>query len=214
MNKGEPSHDRQSQNCRYGSDFFVPRIELKLPLLYEIILFMAINKFEEELKGGHHNSLGNTVKVVEEVLSDQDRLQDLIDCWKSHDELVRLRVQNGVKRVAKEQPKWVAEFLPDLLSWITDIDQASTKWCLSTLYVWLDEYMTNEQRKTAIEIMKDNIHYNDWIVQNTTSESLAYYAKKDAELRQWLIPELEDLSVSKHKSVSNRAKKLIDALSE
>ena len=173
---------------------------------------MAINNFEIELKGGHHNSLGNTVQVVEEVLKDKNKLQMLIDCWNSEDELVRLRVQNGVKRVAKEKPEWVAEYLPDLLGWITEIDQASTKWCLSTLYMWLDEYLSKDQRKNAIEIMKTNLHYNDWIVQNTTSESLTYFAKNNNELKEWLIPELSKLTESRHKSVSNRANKLLDTL--
>ena len=173
---------------------------------------MPINEFETELKGGHHNSLGNTVNVVNTILDDQTKLKDLIECWKSEDELVRLRVQNGVKRVAKEKPEWVADFLPDLLDWITKIDQASTKWCLSTLYMWLEKYMSKDQQTKAIKIMKNNLHYDDWIVQNTTSESLAHYAKKDDSLRKWLIPELNKLTKSRHKSVSRRAQKLIDSL--
>jgi hypothetical protein len=79
--------------------------------------------------------------------------------------------------------------------------------------MWLDGYMTEEQRKTAIEIMKGNLHYDDWIVQNTTSESLTHFAKKDDELKQWLIPELKKLTDSRHKSVARRAQKYIDSLS-
>ncbi len=171
-----------------------------------------MNKFESELKGGHPNSLGNTVKVVEDVLMDRTRLKDLVECWKSEDELVRLRVQNGVKRVAKEKPEWVADFLPDLLGWITEIDQASTKWCLSTLYMWLEKYMSKDDQTRAVEVMKSNLHYDDWIVQNTTSESLGYYAKNDENLKQWLMPELKKLLGSRHKSVARRAQKLIDSL--
>jgi hypothetical protein len=150
--------------------------------------------------------------VLSQILDDRAKIQLLIDCWKSDDELVRLRVQNGVKRVAKERPEWVVEFLPDLLSWITEIDQPSTKWCLSTLYMWLSDFMTKEQIDKAIEVMKGNLHYDDWIVQNTTSESLAFYAKRDENLREWLLPELTKLTNSRHKSVSRRAQKLIESL--
>lgn len=173
---------------------------------------MAINTFESLLTGGHPNSLGNTLDVVEEVLSDRNKLSDLIACWKSEDEVVRLRVQNAVKRVAKEHPDWAADFLPDFLTWISKINQASTKWCLSTLFMWLDEYMDDKQKVKAIVIMKSNLHYDDWIVQNTTSESLTYYAMKDIKLKQWLIPELEILTKSKHKSVAKRALKYIEEL--
>jgi hypothetical protein len=174
---------------------------------------MALNNFEEMLTGGHPNSLGRTVEVVDIVLKDKNKLNDLITCWRSDDELVRLRVQNAMKRVAKEHPDWVAKYIPDLLSWVTKIDQASTKWCLSTLYMWLDSYLTDIQRAKAIEIMKQNLRYDDWIVQNTTAESLTYYARENEELKKWLLPELKKLITSRHKSVARRAEKYLSQLS-
>lgn len=173
---------------------------------------MAINQYEELLTGGHPNSLGNTLQVVDDVLKDEKNLQKLIDCWKSDDEVVRLRVQNAVKRVAKVHPDWVAAYLPDFLGWVSTIDQASTKWCLSTLFMWLDSYMNPEQASNAVTIMKSNLHYDDWIVQNTTAESLAYFAQKDEDLKTWLLPELKTLTSSRHKSVARRAQKLLESL--
>jgi hypothetical protein len=175
---------------------------------------MALNSFEEMLKGGHPNSPGRTIEVVQLVLKNKSELKQLIDCWKSDDELVRLRVQNAVKRVAKEQPAWVAEYIPDFVSWISNIDQASTKWCLSTLFMWLEDYLSKNQQAKAIDIMKNNLHYDDWIVQNTTSESLTHFAKNDIELKTWLIPELRKLTTSRHKSVARRAQKYLDELSK
>ncbi len=175
---------------------------------------MPINDYEVLLTGGHPNSLGNTIQVVDDVLKDEKKLKDLINCWKSEDEVVRLRVQNAIKRVAKERPEWVAAYIPDFISWISKIDQPSTKWCLSTVFMWLDSYLTDEQKTKAIEIMKDNLHYDDWIVQNTTSESLAFYAKQDEDLKIWLLPELQKLMKSRHKSVAGRARKLIDSLQD
>ncbi len=117
------------------------------------------------LTGGHPNSLGNTIQVVEEVLKDKAKLQDLYDCYKSTDEVVRLRVSNGMKRVCKEKPEWVAEYLDELILDTSKIDQASTKWTLSTLFMWLDGFMNAEQRRGAITVMKTNLHYDDWIVR-------------------------------------------------
>jgi hypothetical protein len=68
--------------------------------------------------------------------------------------------------------------------------------------------MTSSQRNHAIEIMQSNIHYDDWIVQNTTSESLAHFARSSDDLKQWLVPELTKLEKSRHKSVAKRATKL------
>lgn len=173
---------------------------------------MYINKYEELLSGGHPNSLGNTIDVVNDVLSDERKLNDLFSCYQSNDEVVRLRVSNAIKRVCKEHPEWVAKFIDDLISNTSKINQASTKWTLSTLFMWLDKYMTTNQRLEAIKIMKSNLHYDDWIVQNTTSESLAHFAMNNESLKKWLIPELEKLTKSRHKSVAKRAVKLMETL--
>lgn len=173
---------------------------------------MAINRYEDLLTGGHPNSLGNTIEVVNDVLTDEKNLKDLYDCYESKDEVVRLRVSNGMKRICKEHPDWVAKYLDDLIEKTSKINQASTKWTLSTLFMWLDNRMTEEQRENAIAIMKKNLHFDDWIVQNTTSESLAHFAKHNSGLRQWLLPELKILTKSRHKSVARRAQKLIEML--
>lgn len=47
--------------------------------------------FEEMLTGGHPNSLGRTVEVVDAVLADRARLARLYACYFSDDEVVRLR---------------------------------------------------------------------------------------------------------------------------
>ncbi len=171
---------------------------------------MPVSIFEETLTGGHPNSLGNTVAVVDQVLKDKSKLKELYNTYSSDDEVVRLRVSSAMKRVCKERPEWVADFLDGLLSDISMIDQASTKWTLSTLFTLLDEHMSPKQRARAIEIMKHNLHYDDWIVQNTTAEALLYFSKQDETLAKWLKQELRQLTSSRHKSVRRRAKKYLE----
>ena len=45
-----------------------------------------VMSFEQSLKGGHPNSLGNTLEVVDEVLGNTDKMQDLFLCYQSNDE--------------------------------------------------------------------------------------------------------------------------------
>ncbi|MBX9471675.1 hypothetical protein [Microcella sp.] len=173
---------------------------------------MSVSRFEAPLTGGHPNSLGNTVSVVDEVLADHSLLPELVACYRSDDAVVRLRVSSAVKRVAQQRPEWVAAHLDDLLGWVAEINQASTKWTLSTLFVLLDAHMTLRQREQAIVLMQANLHYDDWIVQNTTAESLAHFARQRPELAAWLVPELLTLTDSRHKSVAGRARKLLARL--
>ena len=60
--------------------------------------------FEQSLKGGHPNSLGNTLEVVDTVLGNADKVEDLFLCYQSDDETVRLRTSNAFKRIFRAKP--------------------------------------------------------------------------------------------------------------
>ncbi len=169
--------------------------------------------FEEMLSGGHHNSLGRTIEVVDLVLADRTKFEDLFQCYFSEDELVRLRVSNGVRRVCKEQPEWVVPYIDRLTDEIALIDQASTQWTLAILFDMLKKWLTAEQREKALQIMKNNLAaHNDWIVLNNSMETLGKWSKKDESLQAWLIPHLERVQGDTRKSVSGRAKKWLGKL--
>jgi hypothetical protein len=166
--------------------------------------------FETELSGGHPNSLGNTVAVVDIVLADKSKLKMLYQTYFSEDEVVRLRVSNAIKRICKKHPDLLVEYIPGLLSEISKINQPSIRWTLATLFLWLQDKMTDDQRKKAIDIMKVNLENdNDWIVQNTTLESLAGFVKYDSNLKTWLLPKLKAATNDSRKSIVGRAKKLL-----
>jgi len=170
--------------------------------------------FEEMLKGGHPNSLGRTLEVVEIIENDPSKLEELYGCYFSQDELVRLRVSNGIKRISREHKEWLIPYIDRLLNEISKIDQASTKWTLAELFRTLTEFMSPSQYLKAKEILKYNLDNNkDWIVINWTMQTLAEWAVTEPDLREWLKPKLEKFSKDNHKSISGRAKKLIGKLS-
>jgi hypothetical protein len=170
--------------------------------------------FEAILAEDGRNSLGRTLEVVDTVLADKTRFDELYRCWFSDDEWVRLRVSNAVKRIYKEHPEWVAPYLERFLTETSVIDQPSTKWTMAQLYLWLEAGMSMDQKQRAIKILKHNLTTDDdWIVQNATLETLGTWAKSDAELHRWIMPHLEKASKSDKHSIAGRAKKLIATLS-
>lgn len=172
-----------------------------------------MNNFEEKLTGGHPNSLGNTIEVVDEVLENKKKLDELYQCYFSSDEVVRLRVSNAMKRICRVHPEWLVPYIDRFLNDISKINQASTQWTLAQLFLWLDDDMTDVQKEKAIKILKKNLEQsNDWIVQNTTIETLSTWAKFDDELRKYMVPNLEKFSKSERKSVAGRAKKMLSSL--
>ena len=166
--------------------------------------------FETMLTGGHPNSLGRTVEVVELVLADRKKLTDLYQCYFSEDEVVRLRVSSAMKRVTTAHPEWTMDYMDRLQSEIAAIDQASTQWTLAILFDLTAPLLSPSQKQRSLDIMKFNLeNHDDWIVLNTTMNVLFDWSAEDAELRSWLKPQFERLTKDTRKSVSGRAQKFL-----
>ncbi len=173
-----------------------------------------MKNFEDRLKGGHPNSLGNTIEVVEEVLTENGLFNELFNCYFSNDEIVRLRTSNAMKRICKAKKTILVPYIERFLTEIAQIDQASTQWTLSQLFGMLEKDMTDKQIGQAKKIMKNNLaNHNDWIVLNQTMDTLTKWTKKDVELKEWIRPHLVRLTSDDRKSVSGRAKKMLDKIS-
>lgn len=169
--------------------------------------------FEIMLSGGHPNSLGRTVEVVERVLLEPDRFQELFDCYASADEVVRLRTSNALKRVEAERHDLLVPYIDRLIKEIGDLDQASAQWTLAQLFDRLTDDMTKDQRSAALKIMKRNLaDHDDWIVLKSTVDTLTAWALDNDGLKAWLRPHLERLSRDSRKSVASRASKSLRVL--
>lgn len=166
--------------------------------------------FETMLTGGHPNSLGRTVDVVDLVLADRKKLADLYLCYFSKDEVVRLRVSSAMKRVTTAHPEWTMEYMDRLQSEVAAIDQASNQWTLAILFDLTKPHLSRAQEERALAIMKSNLeNHDDWIVLNTTMQVLFDWSSEDETLRAWLKPQFERLILDTRKSVSSRAQKLL-----
>jgi len=174
---------------------------------------MTSESFEEMLTGGHSNSLGRTIEVVDIVLANSTRLSDLYNCYFSADEIVRLRTSNAIKRISLENPEWLIPYIDKFISEISNINQPSAQWTLANLFQTLAVFMSETQRNKAKNILQKNLEtYTDWIVLNNTMDTLSKWAKNDSILKEWLLPHLERLVHDSRKSVSGRAKKIKTAL--
>jgi hypothetical protein len=174
---------------------------------------MSAMSFEKMLQGGHPNSLGRTIEIVDQVLARPELLEELYQCYFSSDEVVRLRTSNALKRICQPHPDWLVPFLDRLLTEVAAIDQPSAQWTLAQLMQKMEAYLSPIQKQKATEVLKRNLtNCSDWIVLNHTMQTLADWAKENSSLRDWLIPQLEQLRHDTRKSVANRATKLYNFL--
>ena len=108
--------------------------------------------FEQSLKGDHPNSLGNTLEVVDAVLGNTDKVEDLFLCYQSDDETVRLRTSNAFKRIFRAKPelfnKWKQRFIKE----VAEIDQPSAKWTTIQILNELFDQL-EEKEKTQSDVI-------------------------------------------------------------
>lgn len=174
-----------------------------------------MHSFEDQLTGGHPNSLGNTIAVVETVLAQPERFAELYACYRSDDEVVRLRVSNAMRRVEAENHALLVPYIDRFIKEIGALDQPSAQWTLAKLFEALWRDMSDNQKQGALLIMKRNLaEHDDWIVLNNSMQVLFDLAgkHKDQDLVDWLAPHLERLKDDPRKSVASRAKKLLAKL--
>ena len=145
--------------CSNRTTFFVS-------LVKNLSLFFVMS-FEQSLKGGHPNSLGNTLEVVDAVLGNTDKMEDLFLCYQSDDETVRLRTSNAFKRIFRAIPELFKQWKKRLIKEVSDIDQPSAKWTtiqiLNELFDQLDEKEKTQSVEICLRYLRNE---EDWIVIN------------------------------------------------
>ena len=169
--------------------------------------------FVDMLTGGHHNSLGRTQEVVEIVIDDKRRLDELFTCLDSPDELIRLRAGDALEKVCRQRNAWFVSSADRFLAEIGKIDQPSVQWHTAQILDHLLPDLTDEQRRGAADLLRSYLdESDDWIVLNTSAAILTGWADSDSALARSLRPRLERLTRDRRRSVARRAAKCLAAL--
>jgi HEAT repeat protein len=139
---------------------------------------MPLGKFSEILMvGGHANSLGRAGEVVEEVLVNPSRLDELYSCISDDDAWVRMRAIDAFEKVIRKHPEWANPYLEDMLTRLTTSDQASIQWHLAELFMRVD--LSGRQQKQAAEWLMSLLKTVevDWIVAINSIRALMQFAE-------------------------------------
>lgn len=163
--------------------------------------------------GGKKNTLGRAEEVVQIVLADRSRLDELYQCLFEDDAWLRMRAIDALEKICRVHPEWLEPYVDRLLHEVAAINQASIQWHLAELFREID--LSPEQREQAIAIMKQNIASNgaDWIVASNTMEALAGFVADGILPASELIPLLEVQQTHHSKAVVKRAARILGQLS-
>jgi hypothetical protein len=169
-------------------------------------MLVGVTSFADMLAGGHPNSLGRTEEVVDLVLADDDRLDELFATMGDPDEVVRMRVGDALEKVCRKRRSYFVPHIEHIIGNLGDIDQASVQWHVAQMLGHLRGDLSEEQVQRAQRLLQRNLTGStDWIVLNVTMDVLTNWSARDPSLARWLTPEFERLRQDKRKSVARRA---------
>ncbi len=163
---------------------------------------------EALLTGGNPRGLRNAGIVVDAASRQPERLDELVQCVFSADEIVRMRASDALEKVCRAHQGLLQRFVPRLLGEMSRIEQPSVQWHLAQILteVELDE----REQAEAIAILERNLDTSgDWIVINLTLQALAAFARTSPALRVRLAQRLLRYQDSPYRSVASRARKLL-----
>lgn len=161
-------------------------------------------------EGGKANSLGRAAAVVEVVLKNKDRLDELYACTLHDDAWVRMRAIDSLEKVCRVHPEWLKAYTGRLLSELAPSEQPSIQWHLAQIFRQVT--LTAAQRQQAIKWLKQRVSTTavDWIVAADTLETLAYFTRRGVVTQAELVKLLTIQQDHHSKAVVKRAAKLLD----
>lgn len=153
--------------------------------------------------GGKTNSLGKAHEVIDAVLADKSKVDELYKCLFFDDSWVRMRAADCLEKVCRVQPDWIEPYIDKMLNDLTVSGQPSIQWHLAQIVAEVE--LTNNQKVRAVSWLKEVLSSNtiDWIVSvNAMKTLLQFYREKHIEK-----PELVCLFELQQKHKSNTVQK-------
>lgn len=169
--------------------------------------------FAETLtEGGHTNSLGRAVEVINAVLQDESRLEELYRCLFNEDAWVRMRAVDSLEKICRVHPGWLTPYIDRFAEDLSVSTQPSIQWHLAQMYGQLE--LTKAQTQFAINWLKQCLTSTevDWIVAANAMVALVQFVHKGSAAKSEVLPLLKKQQKHKSAAVVKRANGLLEEL--
>lgn len=163
--------------------------------------------------GGHANSLGRASEVIELVLDDPSRLEELYSCIFDDDAWVRMRAIDALEKICRVYPDWIVPYIDRFADELADTTQPSIQWHLAEIYGQVP--LTDEQERFAITWLEERLSTIevDWIVAANSMKTLSGFVKAGKFPREEMADLLKIQRRHKSNAVQKRANKLLEEVS-
>jgi len=162
------------------------------------------------LVGGKANSLGRVNDVIEVVLADQSRLDELYKCLFEEDAWVRMRAADALEKICRVHPDWLLPYIDMLQADFASNTQASIQWHMAQIFAEVE--LTTKQKEFAIHWLQALLatETTDWIVAANAMDTLGSFTQDGSFPRAQFVKLLHVQLRHKSNAVIRRAHKWLD----
>lgn len=162
--------------------------------------------------GGKTNSLGRAAEVVDAVLNDKSRLDELYNCVFHDDAWVRMRAIDSLEKVCRIRPDWIEPYIDKFQKDLATSTQASIQWHLAEIFGEIR--LTPDQKRFAVNWLAQLLSTVDidWIVAANSMKTLVGFTNDGAFPKEKMIILLNIQQNHKSNAVIKRANKLLSEL--
>ena len=168
------------------------------------------NDLIQKLGGGNRRSIGQSERVVEEILAQPERFGELFECMLHSDPLVRMRAVDAAEKITARRPDLLQPYKDRLLSQVAQVPQQEVRWHVAQMLPRLE--LSTEDRQAAITILKGYLNDRSKIVVTFSMQAMTDLVQQDPDLRPAVIGELERLTADGSPAMRSRGLKLLHQL--
>jgi hypothetical protein len=163
----------------------------------------------KQLTGGDRRSIGRVDEVVKEVLADPSLFEAVLVGMLHDDPLIRMRCADAVEKITVSHPEYLGPYKTRLIQ-VARIDQQEVRWHVAQLFSRLG--LTPKERRVVVAILSDYLKDESKIVKTFSMQALADIAEQDADLREPIIHQLQELTRTGSPAMQSRGRKLLAKL--
>ena len=164
------------------------------------------------LEGGKSNSLGRAEEIVQIVLSDQSRLEELYACLSEDDPWQRMRAADALEKVCRVHPEWIEPYIEKLLDEHANNPQPSIQWHMAQIFDQTRLTSAQEKRIVAWITARLEDPKADWIVAANTMNTLVTFNTRGLISTDETIRLVRRQLAHHSNSVVKRATKILESM--
>ncbi len=169
-----------------------------------------MSKFDELLRGGDARRLNGVTRVVDDVLHDPSRFEELVRALAHGDATVRMRAGDATEKITRTNPEYLQPYKALLLEAAATAAQPSLRWHLAQMIPRLG--LDGVERRNAVALLKRYLDDPSAIVKTCAMQALADIAQADPALRRSILPALRKATETGTAAMRARGARLLDAL--